>query len=159
MIFKSHEHPDSCKTSKINTIMNQREFCDHIEDDDLFEKYPDPILVESNDRSKCICISWVGYQKILRKIELARKQLRPGYDPEKEVTLKMTMDQDIYNQLEIICAECGHTVAGVTEEFFRWVAKHPEAVRAWVEECRKDGTLDECINNPFGELKQEEPEA
>lgn len=142
----------------IKSIMTQQEFCDHMEDDDLLEKYPDPILIQCDDGKKLVCISWVRCQKALRAMEQARKMSRPGYDPEKEVTLKITMDQDIYNQLEIICAECGHTVAGATEEFLRWSVEHPDDVKTWVEKCREDGTLDECRNNPIAKVEWAAPE-
>lgn len=138
---------------KIRSSLTQEKFCEHIEDGDFFEKNPDPILVEGDNGQKCICISWARRQKVLREIEMARKMARPGYDPEKEETYKIIIDRDIYNQLEIICAANGHTVEGVTEEFLQWFVGHPEAAKSWVEECRKDGILDECMNNPFAEIE------
>lgn len=136
-------------TLGIKSIMTQKEFCDHIEDDDLFEKYPDPILVNGDNGEKAVLISWKRVKKHLRLLEKMRRMSRPGYDPNKEITLKVSMDEDIYNQLEIICSMSNYTVEGALEEFLYWSVNNQEDFRRWIEKCKEDGTFDECLKNPL----------
>lgn len=128
----------------IKSVITQKELCDHIEDDDFRERYQSLVVVKADNGQELVCISWEQYQGWLRSVEEDRRRLEPGYDPEKLCEMTITIDEDLFNQVELICAQYGMTVAGATEEFFRWSVKHPDEVKRWVEECRASGVLEEC---------------
>ena len=46
--------------------MSQREFCDHIEDDDFFLVYGNPVIVHGDDGQKLVCMAWPMAERILR---------------------------------------------------------------------------------------------
>ena len=46
--------------------MSQREFCDHIEDDDFFLVYGNPVIVNGDDGQKLVCMAWPMAERILR---------------------------------------------------------------------------------------------
>lgn len=131
----------------IKSSISQKELCDHIEEDDFFENYPSPVLVDGEDGKKLLLVQWRQYQHFLRHAEIARRMMRPGYDPEKIVTLKIEMDETMFDQMELICAQSGMTVAGAIEEFLRWSVECPEERNKMLEEARKSGLFDECTNS------------
>lgn len=132
----------------IKSRITQEALCEHIEDDDFFEKYPSPVLVEGEENRNLVLVQWRQYQRVLRQIELAKCMMRPGYNPEKLVTLRISMDEELFSQMELICAQSGMTVAGATEEFLQWAVEHPEELGKMLEEARKSGLLDERQNSP-----------
>lgn len=131
---------------RIKSVITQKELCDHIEDDDFFDRYQSPVMVKADDGQELVLIGWEQYQGWLRSMEEARRMLDPGYDPKKLCEFVIAVDENLLNQLELICAQYGMTVAGATEEFFRWSVKHPDEAKRWVEECRASGVLDECMS-------------
>lgn len=46
--------------------MSQKEFCDHIEDDDFFLVYGNPVVVRGDDGKKLVCMAWPMADCILR---------------------------------------------------------------------------------------------
>ena len=46
--------------------MTQTEFCDHIEDDDFFLVYGNPVVVKGDDGKKLVCMAWPMAERILR---------------------------------------------------------------------------------------------
>lgn len=142
-------------TFGIRSNISQTDFCSHIEDADFFKEHPDPVLVNGDNGEKVVCISWAKVQEYLQLLDKVRRMSRPGYDPEKEITLKISMDEEMYNQLEIICAQSGYTVAGAAEEFLYWSVNNQGDFRRWIEKCKADGTYDECVKNPLVSVEWE----
>jgi len=45
--------------------MTQQEFCDHIEDDDFFLVYGNPVVVNGDDGQKLVCMAWPMAERML----------------------------------------------------------------------------------------------
>jgi len=134
---------------RIKSSISQKELCDRIEDDDFFENHPSPVLVEGEDGKKLMLVQWKQYQNFLRHTEVVRRMMKPGYNPDKIVTLKIEIDEAVFDQLELICAQNGMTVAGATEEFLRWFVECPDERNKLLVETRESGLMDECMNSPL----------
>lgn len=130
------------RKEQYKVTITEKELCAHIEDDDFWEKHKSPVLVEGENGDNIVMMEWSQCQAYLRELELLKKASRPGYDPSKECELRITMDEELYKELEIICFQNRMTVAGATERFLEWFAKHPEEARQWVEKCRAEGLME-----------------
>lgn len=51
------------KLPSINMI-SQKEFCDHIEDDDFLRRYGNPVAIQSEDGSILICMATEYYERL-----------------------------------------------------------------------------------------------
>ena len=46
--------------------ITQQEFCDHIEDDDFFLTYGNPVVIRADSGAKLLCIAFPMYERIMR---------------------------------------------------------------------------------------------
>ncbi|MBP3902566.1 MAG: hypothetical protein J6D53_14110 [Blautia sp.] len=48
--------------------ISQQEFCDHIDDDDFFLVYGNPVIIKADSGTKLLCIAFPMYERIMRSI-------------------------------------------------------------------------------------------
>lgn len=48
-------------------VITEQELCDHVEDDDFFEKYGNPVLVQSKNSGKVVFMSFELYERQMRQ--------------------------------------------------------------------------------------------
>lgn len=46
--------------------ITQREFCDHVEDDDFFLVYGNPVVIIADSGTKLLCIAFPMYERFMR---------------------------------------------------------------------------------------------
>lgn len=46
--------------------ITQREFCDHVDDDDFFLVYGNPVVVGEDSGTKLLCIAFPMYERLMR---------------------------------------------------------------------------------------------
>ena len=48
--------------------ISQQEFCDHIDDDDFFLVYGNPVIIKADSGTKLLCIAFPMYERIMCSI-------------------------------------------------------------------------------------------
>ena len=48
--------------------ITQKEFCDHIEDDDFFLTYGNPVVIREDRGSKLLCIAFPMWERLMKSI-------------------------------------------------------------------------------------------
>ena len=48
--------------------ITQQEFCDHIEDDDFFLIYGNPVVIREDSGSKLLCIAFPMWERLMKSI-------------------------------------------------------------------------------------------
>ena len=46
--------------------ITQQEFCDHIEDDDFFLTYGNPVIIKADSGSKLLCVAFPMVERLMR---------------------------------------------------------------------------------------------
>ena len=49
--------------------ISEDEFTAHIEDDDFFRKYGNPVVIHSEEHDELVCMSYAYYERLNNKIE------------------------------------------------------------------------------------------
>lgn len=70
-----HGGYDLQKTLEVHEEMNlpypeitQQEFCDHIEDDDFFLVYGNPVIIRADSGAKLLAVAFPMYERIMRSV-------------------------------------------------------------------------------------------
>ena len=70
-------------------VISQQEFCDHIEDEDFFLTYGNPVIIKAESGTKLLAIAFPLYERYMRilglgdEIDMIKKECAEAYEREK----------------------------------------------------------------------------
>lgn len=68
MLQKAHEAYPFLDSPTTLPVISQQEFCDHIEDDDFFQTYGNPVVIRENSGTKLLATAFPMYERYMRII-------------------------------------------------------------------------------------------
>ena len=130
--------------------ISQQEFCDHIEDDDLFLAYGNPLIVNCENGTRLVAIAWPLAERVLRR---TGGEGEAGEVIDKSAETPVPEDKDDHEELD----------DDPRIKYWIYEFEMPDTVKAEIEARRKQYELTrneffEALVRSYGDLERKDPE-
>ncbi len=126
-------------------MITEKEFCEHIEDDDFPIRYGNPICIWTEDNRKYVCMTIELYNRLMDMKRISEGVVRAEWTKDG---LYVEMPDDMAAELEeILMSQYGVGIEKALRQYIRWMVEKPDEFKKWIEEIRKDEKTCEYTEN------------
>ena len=112
--------------------ITEDEFVAHLDDDNFFEEYGNPVVILSKEHGELVCMSYAYHERLHREIEAAQEAASEASmptDQEREIDYwiyEFQMPDEEKKRLLDMAASLGMTSDEFIQASFRYAMDHPE---------------------------------
>ena len=139
--------------------ITEDDFVAHLDDDNFFEEYGNPVVIQSKEHGELVCMSYAYHERMHKEIEAAREavskasmpidQTRPT-DHEREIDYwiyEFQMPDEEKKRLLDMAASLGMTSDEFIQTSFRYAMDHPDdsEKEAKLQQIQQANALGICL--------------
>ena len=117
--------------------ITEKEFCEHIEDDDFAIRYGNPVCICTEDRRKYICMTIELYDRLATGTEYCSEDKVRAWWTEDGFCVQIPEEMEAELK-KILMEHYGISIEEALRQYMHWIVEKPDEFRKWVEEIRKD---------------------
>lgn len=112
--------------------ITEDDFVAHLDDDDFFEAYGNPVVIQSKVHGELVCMSYAYHERMHREIEAAQEAVTKASvptDQEREIDYwiyEFQMPDEEKKKLLDMAASLGMTSDEFIQASFRYAMDHPD---------------------------------
>lgn len=117
--------------------ISEREFCDHIEDEDFALRYGNPVCICADDNRKYVCMTIELYDRLMKGTDHCEEDDVKAWWTSDGLFVQMPahLRAELRN---ILMEHYGITVEEALTQYIHWIAEKPDEFRKWIEEIREN---------------------
>ena len=127
-------HDARCAFGEFHKLprITEDDFVAHLEDDNFFDAYGNPVVIQSKEHGELVCMSYAYHERLHREIEAAQETVSKASvptDQEREIDYwiyEFQMPDEEKKKLLDMAASLGMTSDEFIQASFRYAMDHPD---------------------------------
>ena len=126
-------------------MISEKEFCEHIEDDDFPIRYGNPVCILTEDHREYVCMTMELYNRIMEMKAYLDGEIKARWTPGG---ITVEIPEEMAEELrEILMKEYGIGIEEALRQYIHWIAEKPDEFKKWIEEIRTNEKTCEYTEN------------
>lgn len=152
-VMKRHDARCAFDESHRLPRITEDEFVAHLDDDNFFDAYGNPVVIQSKEHGELVCMSYAYHERMQSEIEAAQEDVSKASmstDQEREIDYwiyEFQMPDEEKKRLLDMAASLGMTSDEFIQTSFRYAMDHPDESEkeAKLQQIRQANALGICL--------------
>ena len=126
-------------------MITEKEFCEHIEEDDFPIRYGNPVCIWTEDHRQYVCMTVQLYDRIMEMKSYMNEEVKACWTQDG-ICVEMP-EEMAQNLQDILIKRYGISIEEALRQYIHWIVEKPDEFMKWIKEIRKDEKACEYTEN------------